>query len=165
MWKWNLQQFAGSLTVTVIKDVNDNWTAASASPSSSLAEDDVVTLTATPATGYEIDDIEVIAGGGKVYNDDGTLKLVMGAANATLFFKAKKSNLYKVVEETPVWVNGAKTVLKRNMKVIAGPNGAVIDVECSGTELTISADVIAALVKSGAIVKIEGTKFPPMPES
>ena len=165
MWKLNLQQFSGSLTCTVVKDANDNWSAASASPASSLEEGDTVTLTATPATGYEIDDIEVIAGGGTVYDDNGTLKLVMGEANATLFFKAKKNNLYKVVEETPVWVNGAKTVLKRNMKIINGPNGAVIDVECSGTELTINADVIAELVKAGAIVKIEGKKFPPMPAS
>ena len=165
MKKLNLQQFAGSLTVTVLKDVNDNWTAASASPSSSLAEGDASTLTATPASGYEIDDIEVVAGGGTVYKDGSAIKLVMGAANATLLFKAKKNNLYKVVEETPVWVNGAKTVLKRNMKLIAGKNGAVVDVECTPTEVTISADVIAELVKAGALVKIEGKTFPPMPES
>ena len=165
MWKWNLQQFAGSLTVTIVKDANDNWSAASASPSSSLSEGDAATLTATPATGYEIDDIEVIAGGGTVYKDGSALKLVMGSANATLFFKAKKNNLYKVVEETPVWINGTKTLLKRNMKVITGPNGAVIDVECSGTEVTVSADVVKELVKAGALVKIEGTTFPPMPES
>lgn len=163
--KLNLQQFAGSLTVTVIKDANANWSAASASPASSLAEGDASTLTATPATGYEIDDIEVIAGGGKVYKDGSAIKLVMGDANATLYFKAKKNNLYKVVEETPVWINGTSTLLKRNMKVIAGKNGAVVDVKCTPTEVTISADVVKELVKSGALVKIEGTTFPPMPES
>ena len=34
MWKLNLQQFAGALTVTVMKDADDNWTAASARASS-----------------------------------------------------------------------------------------------------------------------------------
>ena len=51
------------------------------------------------------------------------------------------------------------------MKVISGPNGAVVAVECSGTEVTISADVVKELVKAGALVKIEGKTFPPMPES
>ena len=53
MKKLNLQQFAGTLTVTIIKDDNSHWTAASASPASSLAKDDSVALTVTPASGYE----------------------------------------------------------------------------------------------------------------
>ena len=47
----DLQLFAGSLTVTVYKD--SGITTATASPSSSLAEGDTVTLTVTPASGYE----------------------------------------------------------------------------------------------------------------
>lgn len=164
MWKLNLQQFAGALTVTVMKDADDNWTAASASPASSLAEGDTVTLTATPATGYEIDDIQVLAGGVEIYDDDGALKFDMGEGNVTLFFKAKKTNIYKVVEETYVWVNGTKTLLKRNMQIIKGVNGAIVDVECKGSELSLNADVIDSLLKSGAIAKIEGTKFPPKAE-
>lgn len=159
--KMNLQRFAGSLTVTVIKDANANWSAASVSPASSLAKDDTVTITATPATGYEIDEIEVIAGGVSIYDDDGTLKFDMGESNVTLFFKAKASNLYQIVENTYVSVNGTVTKLTRNMMLKYGVNGAVIGVEGGGSAVTLSADIVNALVKSGALVKIEGTKYPP----
>lgn len=158
--KLNLQQFAGSLTVTVIKDVNANWTAASVSPASSLAKDDTVTITATPASGYEIDEIEVIAGGVSIYDDDGTLKFDMGESNVTLFFKAKKNNLYKIVENTFVSVNGTVTQLTRNMMIRYSPAGAVIGVDGDGSEVSLSVDIVNALIKSGALVKIEGTKYP-----
>ena len=59
MRKIDLQLFTGS-SVTVYKDAH--MTTASASPASSLEEGDTVTLTATPASGYEIDDIEYGAG-------------------------------------------------------------------------------------------------------
>lgn len=162
--KMDLQRFAGSLTVTVIKDVNANWTAASVSPASSLAKDDVVTITATPATGYEIDDIEVVAGGVEIYDDDGALKFAMGESNVTLYFKAKANNVYQIVENCYVSVNGTVTQLTRNTMLKYGVNGAVIGVDVNGTAVTLSADIVDALKKNGAIVKIEGAKFPPKPE-
>lgn len=151
--KLNLQQFAGSLTVTIMKDDNSHWTAASASPASSLAKDDEVALTVTPADGYELDEIEVLAGGVTIVEDDGDYGFVMGESNVTLYFKSKADNLYKVVENTWVSVNGSSTELKRNMIVVAGPNGAVVDVKCTPTALTISPDVIKSLLASGAIIK------------
>ena len=156
----NLQRFAGSMTVTVIKDANANWTAASVSPASSLAEGDTVTITATPATGYEIDEIEVIAGGVSIYDDDGTLKFDMGESNVTLFFKAKANNLYQIVENTFVSVNGTVTRLTRNMMIKYSPAGAVIGVDGGKDTVSLSADILSALVKSGAIVKVEGKKYP-----
>ena len=61
MKELNLQQFAGSLTVTVLKD--GNVTAATATPASSLAKDDDVALAMTFASGYELNEIECISGG------------------------------------------------------------------------------------------------------
>ena len=150
----NLQKFAGSLTVTIMKDDNSHWTAASASPASSLAEGDTVTLTLTPASGYELDEVEVLAGGVTIEEDDGTYTFDMGASNVTLFVKAKADNIYKVVENTWVWVNGSGTKLKRNMVIEHGPNGAIVGVNCKGTAINVNADIIAALVESGALIKM-----------
>ena len=152
MRKLNLQQFSGSLTLTVKND--GNWSATTASPSSSLAEDDKSTLTLTANTGYELDEIEVIEGGATIENDNGTWKVKMGEANATIFVKGKKNNVYQIVEETPVWINGTSTLLKRNMKLVKGNNGAIVGVDVTGSEVTLNADVVAALVKSGAIIKL-----------
>lgn len=153
--KLNLQQFAGSLTVTVLKDDNAKWTAASASPASSLAKDDTVTLTVTPASGYELDEIECIAGGvTPEYDADDGWTFKMGESNVTLFFKAKGNNIYRIVENTFVSLNGTVTQLQRNMQIVRGVNGAIIDVKGEGTAITLSADLIDALVKSGAIVKV-----------
>jgi len=153
--KLNLQQFAGSLTVTVLKDDNAKWTAASASPASSLAKDDTVTLTVTPASGYELDEIECIAGGvTPEYDADDGWTFKMGESNVTLFFKAKGNNIYRIVENTFVSLNGTVTQLQRNMQIVRGVNGAIIDVKGEGSAITLSADLIDALVKSGAIVKV-----------
>lgn len=146
----DLQRFAGSLTVTVLKDANIS--AASASPASSLAKGDTVELTITPATGYELDEIEVISGG--VTIDMEELEFDMGESNVTLFVKSKANNLYKVVENTFVCVNGTVTNLVRNMKIVTGKNGAIVGVESDGTALTLSADIIGNLVNSGAIIKM-----------
>ena len=155
MQKLNLQQFAGTLTVTIIKDVNAHWTAASASPASSLAKDDTVALTVTPASGYEVDEIEVIAGGVTIdYDPDDGYSFTMGESNVTLFFKSKADNVYKVVENVTVNVNGTKTDLTRNMSLEYGPNGAVIGVSASGTAITLSSEIVSELVKAGTIVKI-----------
>ena len=154
MEKLNLQQFAGSLTVTIMKDDNSHWTAASASPASSLAKDDTVTLTVTPASGYELDEIEVLAGGVTIEEDDGTYSFDMGESNVTLFFKSKANNIYKIVENCYVSVNGSVTKLTRNMTLEYGKNGAIVGASCSGTAVTLSADIVAALVESGAIIKV-----------
>ena len=155
MQKLNLQQFAGSLTVTIMKDDNSHWTAASASPASSLAKDDAVALTVTPASGYELDEIEVLAGGVTVVNDpDDGWGFTMGESNVTLFFKSKANNLYKVVENVTVNVNGTKTNLVRNMSLEYGPNGAIIGVSGSGTAVTLSSEIVSELVKAGSIIKV-----------
>lgn len=146
----NLQWFAGSLTVTVLKDAN--ITTASASPASSLAKGDTVELTITPASGYELDEIEVISGG--VTIDMEELEFDMDESNVTLYVKSKANNLYKVVENTFVCVNGTVTNLVRNMTIVTGKNGAIVGVESDGTALTLSADIIGNLVESGAIIKM-----------
>lgn len=148
----DLQRFAGSLTLTVTND--GHFSATSASPSSSLAENDKSTLTITASSGYELDEIEVIAGGATIENDSGTWKVKMGASNATIFVKGKKNNLYKIVENTHVWINGTTTELVRNMTLQRGANGAIVGVDCNGSEVTLSSDLVSALVKSGAIIKM-----------
>lgn len=145
----NLQLFSGH-SVTVYKD--SNMTTASASPNSSVEADTEVTLTLTPASGYEVDQI-IVLGGGVTVNKE-TKKFAMGDANVVLAVTSKADNLYKIVENCDVVINGAKTSLIRNMTLVAGPSGAVIGVDCTGTAITLAAEVVASLVKSGAIVKI-----------
>lgn len=61
---------------------------------------------------------------------------------------------YMIVENQTVSVNGVKTELKRNMKLRTGVNGAVIGAECTGSEISLDADMIRNLKASGAIVEI-----------
>lgn len=148
--KLDLQQFAGSLTVTVNKD--GHTTTATASPSSSLAKGDTVTLTLVFDTGYELDEIETIAGGVTVDPETKTFK--MDESNVILYVKSKKNNMYLVTENTYVNVNGTATELKRNIKLAESATGAIVGVESDGTAVTVSADVVASLVKQGVLVKI-----------
>jgi hypothetical protein len=148
--KLDLQQFAGSLTVTVNKD--GHTTTATASPSSSLAKGDTVTLTLAFDTGYELDEIETIAGGVTVDPETKTFK--MDESNVILYVKSKKNNMYLVTENTYVNVNGTATELKRNIKLAESATGAIVGVESDGTAVTVSADVVASLVKQGVLVKI-----------
>ena len=150
--KLNLQRFAGSLTLTVLND--GHFSATSASPSSSLAENDKSTLTITASSGYELDEIEVIAGGATIENDNGTWKVKMGASNATIFVKGKKNNMYKIVENCTVNVNGTQTNLVRNMTLQSGRNGAIVGVDVTGTEVTLSTEMVSGLVKAGVLIKI-----------
>ena len=129
--KLNLQQFAGSLTVTVNKD--GHTTTATASP-------------------YELDEIETIAGGVTVDPETKTFK--MDESNVILYVKSKKNNMYLVTENTYVNVNGTATELKRNIKLAESATGAIVGVESDGTAVTVSADVVASLVKQGVLVKI-----------
>lgn len=151
--KLNLQLFAGTLTVTMYKD--SGITTATASPDSSLAKNDAVALTITPASGYELDEIEVIAGGVTPEFKNNAWGFKMGEADVVLNVKSKGEAMYKVVENTFTCVNGTVTNLVKNMQLVVGPNGAIVDVSCTGTDLSsLSADIIAALVASGAIIKI-----------
>ena len=151
--KLDLQKFAGALTLTIYND--GNFSATTGSPSSSLAENDKSTLTITANTGYELDTIEVISGGATILNESGTWKVKMGASNAVIYVKGKKNNVYKVTENCYVCVNGGTpTELQRNMTIEYGKTGAIVGVNSTGTALTISADVIAALVDSGVLIKV-----------
>ena len=149
--RMNLQMFAGSLTVTVYKD--SGMTTASASPASSLAKGDTVTLTLTPASGNEVDKVIVLSGGVTV--DMATKKFDMGESNVVLCVTSKDATTYKVVENCRCSVNGTVTNLTRNMKIVKGPNGAIIGVDSEGTDLgSLSADLVKQLVASGVLVKI-----------
>ena len=149
--KLNLQQVTGS-SLTVLND--GNFSATTASPNSDLAKDAKATLTITANSGYELDEIEVIAGGCTIENDSGTWKVKMGESNATVFVKGKKNNVYKVTETTYVWYNGTGTTLKKNMFLEYGKNGEITGIRCSGSEVSINADIIAQLVKDGVLVKM-----------
>lgn len=149
--KLNLHEFDDPATYTVTCLADSGYSAFSASPASG-AKGTEVTLTITPATGYEVDEVEVAAGGVTVNMT--TKKFSIGEANVVLYAKSKANNLYKVTENTMVNVNGTKTELVRNMTLVTTKSGAVVDVACSGTALTISADVIADLVAQGVLVKM-----------
>ena len=150
----NLKMFAGSLTLTTYKDAG--LSAATPSASTSLAEEDEVTYTLTFATGYELDECEIIAGGA-TYNP-ATKKLTMGAANAVVYFKTKANNKFLVTENAYANVNGAEIELKKNMVLEIGNNGAVIGVRAAsgGQSLTLATfqPAIDGLIASGVLVKI-----------
>ena len=150
--KLNLQRFTGSYTLTVYND--GNFSATSASPSSSLDKDDKSTLTITANTGYELDRIEVVTGGAEVLYESDAWKVKMGNASAVVKVFGKKNNLYKVVENCYVNVNGSATELQRNLVLQRGATGAITGVTSDGTELSISSDVIASLVAQGVLIKI-----------
>jgi len=150
----NLHWFdATTYTTTIYKD--SNITTATASPTSgTVAEGATVTLTIEPASGYELDEIEVVSGGVTVEIGD-SITFEMGDANVVLNVTSKKSTLYKVVENCYTCINGTVTQLTRNMTFTFGPNGAIVGVNCSGTDLaSLSASIIEGLVASGVIIKM-----------
>lgn len=146
------QLFAGGHSVTVVAD--GGFSAASASSSSDVQQNADVTLTLTPAENKEIASVEVLSGGVTLTVTSGTYGFKMGTADVVIVAKSKANNIYKVVENTYVCVNGTVTNLQRNMQLVKGPNGAIVDVDCAGSAVSVSADVIAALVKSGALIKL-----------
>ena len=153
--KLDLQMFddPATYTTTIYKDAG--ITSATASPSSgTVAKDATVTISVTPASGYELDVIDVAAGGVTItYGDSITFK--MGEANVVLNVKSKKSTLYKVTENVYTCVNGTVTQLTRNMVLSFGKTGAIIDVTCTGTDLSsLNASILAQLIDSGVLVKI-----------
>ena len=149
---FNLQLFAGGHSVTCLKD--GNMTTFSASSTSDVQAEATVTLTVTPATGYELDRIEVLAGGVEPKYESSAWTFKMGSADVTLIAHSKANNIYKIVENCDVWVNGSKTHLQRNMELVRGNNGAITGVTCTGTAVTLNSEIVAALVKEGRLVKI-----------
>ena len=149
---FNLQRFDDpTYTLTVYKDAH--ITTATASKDSGIAANEEVTLTIVPASGYELADIEVVSGGCEVNMT--TKKVKIKSANGVVFVKSKSATTYKVVETTIYNINGTKGKLSRNMKLKVTANGSVYDVECEGTSLaSVNADIIAQLVKDGALVKM-----------
>ena len=148
----NLHLFDG-YSVTCYKDAHA--TAFSASPNSSVAKGTTVTLTVTPASGYEVDEIEVIEGGVTITLASSTYSFKMGEANVVLYLKTKANNLYMVTEDTMASVNDSKVVLTKNTTVVLTPNGAPkeVSVKNGGTEITSSA-AVQQLIDQGVLVKI-----------
>ena len=151
--KMDLSLFAGSYTLTVYND--GNFSATSASPSSSLAKDDLATLTITPSTGYVLDEIEVVSGGATVQDDSGTKKIKMGNASAVIFIKGKLAKNYMVTEACMVSVNESKTVLHKNTVVQLTKNGVPkgVTVENGGAVIADS-DAVQSLIDQGILVLI-----------
>lgn len=151
MKKLNLQLFAGGHSVTVYKD--EHMTTASASSTSDVQAEATVTLTLTPATGYEVDEVEVIAGGVTIEEEGETTSFEMGSENVVLFVKSKANNKYIVTEECMANVNDTKTVLHKNMVVNVTPNGVPYKIDSDGTSVTVDA-AIQNLIDTGVLQKI-----------
>lgn len=146
--KFRLKWFDDTYTVTVYKDAG--ITTATASPASG-AKNTEVTLTITPASNKMIDEIEVVTGGVTVNPE--TKKFTIGEADVVLYVKSKSSKSYMVTENTFTCVNGVKLQLTRNMMIRQSATGAIIGVDCEGTEITLN-DAIQNLIDSGVIVPI-----------
>ena len=147
----DLQLFAGGHAVTVLKDAN--MTTASASSTTDVQAAATVTLTLTPASGYEVADVEVLAGGVTVHQDDDTVSFAMGSSDVIIKVTSQKNNEYRISENCFVCVNRTATEIRRNLREIKGANGELLRVECTPTALNISADVIKQLEAAGVIEK------------
>jgi len=157
----NLQLFAGGHSVTVNKDAH--MTTASASSTSDVQAEATVTLTLTPASNYEVANVEVLAGGVTIHQDGTTVSFTMGSENVIINVTSQKNNLYKVVENCDVTINGTKTSLVKNVTPIYTACGGLADVECTETAITLDAAVVAEMVKAGIIVKKPAWKGEPTP--
>ena len=148
----DLQLFAGGHNVTVLKDAH--MTTASASSTSDVQAAATVTLTLTPASNYEVADVQVLAGGVTVHQDDDTISFAMGSSDVVIYVTSQKNNEYRISENVPVVLNGVvNNTVKRNLKEIRGTNGELLRVDCTPTALSISADIIKALEAEGVIEK------------
>ena len=154
--KLNLHMFDDPATYTVTCYADSGFTAFSASPASG-AKNTTVTLTITPKSGSELDEIEVIAGGVTLEtSDEGVVSFKIGEANVVLSAKSKADNKYMVTEECKACLNGgAWTVLHKNTVIQLTPNGAPkgITVENGGATVTVDA-AIQNLIDQGILVKI-----------
>ena len=151
MRKIDLQLFAGGHSVTVVKD--GHMTTASASSTSDVQKISDVTLTLTPASGYELDKIEVLSGGVTITKDDDTYGFKMGEADVVIVVYSKANNLYKITESVDTWVNDTKVQLTKNVKEVYTANGALADVECTPTALTVT-PAIQSLIDAGIVIKV-----------
>lgn len=152
MKKLNLKWFDDPATYTVTCYSDSGMSAFSASPASG-AKNTTVTLTVTPASNKELDEIEVIAGGVTITHESDTYTLKIGEANVVLYAKSKSSKAYMVTENTFTCVNGTKVELTRNMILRTSATGAIIGVDCTGTEITLN-DAIQNLIDAGVLIKI-----------
>ena len=150
-WKMDLILFDTTYTVTVKKDANITTATASAASGAKGTE---ITLTITPATGYEVAEYEVIEGGVTV--NPTTKKFTIGEANVLIYVKSKANNKYLVTEECKACINGgAWTVLHKNAVVQLTPNGVPkgVTAENGGASVTVN-DGIQYLIDQGILVKI-----------
>lgn len=151
MRKIDLQLFAGGHSVQIIKDAN--MTTASASASSDVQKNADVTLTLTPASGYEIDEIKVLSGGVEVKLTNDTWGFKMGEADVVIVVTSKKNNLYIITESVDTWVNDTKVKLTKNVKELYAANGAIYGVQVTPSELTVT-PAIQSLIDAGIVIKV-----------
>lgn len=148
--KLNLQYFAGGHSVTLVHD--DGASAFSASASSDVQKNAEVTLTVTLKTGYEVAAYDVLSGDVEVNPE--TKKFTMGEKDVVIALKTKGSNVYAVVEDTFVNINGTRTELKKNVTLQKSANGGVYGAVVNGTAITVDTAVVAQLAAAGVLVKL-----------
>ena len=148
----NLRMFAGGHSVTVVAD--GGFSACSASATTDVAKDTEVTISTTLASGYQLDEFEVLQGGVTVNPSTG--KFTMGEANVVIAAKSKSATGYIVTEDTVMDVNGTRVSLKKNISYTKAANGAIIGVNIAGggTEVTSCGAAVTELIKSGVLVHI-----------
>jgi len=151
--KMILDLFAGGHSVTCLKDAH--MTTFSASATTDVQENATVTLTVTPASGYEVDEIEVCAGGVTVTLTSSTYSFTMGNADVTLYCKSKADNKYMITEECMASVNETKVVLHANNVISLTPNGVpkAVTAANGGASVTVT-PAIQSLIDQGILVKI-----------
>lgn len=152
--KFNLSWFDPT-TYTTTMYYDSGISAASASPTSGTVEKGAtVTLSLTFASGYELDSIDVAAGGVTVNIGD-TITFKMGEANVVLNIKSKKSTMYKVTENCYTCINGAVTNLTKNIVLGYGKNGDIVEVTSTGTDCSsLNATILAQLIEAGVLIKM-----------
>lgn len=149
--KMILDLFAGGHSVTVVADAG--MSAASASSTSDVAKDAEVTLTLTAASGYELKDVEVLAGGVTV--DPSTKKFTMGSDNVILVVHSRATTSFLVTEEIMIAVNDTRVQLHKNAKVVLTPNGVPKEVIADGGATTITLnDAVQSAIDQGILVPI-----------
>ena len=151
--KMILDLFAGGHSVTVVAD--DGFSAASASSTSDVQKNADVTLTLTLGSGKMLDSVEALSGGVTITESSGTYGFKMGEADVVIVAKSKANNKYLVTEECVAFLNGAKTELHKNAKVVLTPNGVpkAVEAEGGGASVTVNA-AIQELIDQGILVQI-----------
>ena len=149
--KMILDLFAGGHDVTVVADAG--MTTASDSATSDVQKNAEVTLTLTPDTGYEVKEVEVLAGG-VTYNPS-TKKFVMGEADVIIVVRTRATTSFLVTEEIMLAVNDTRVQLHKNAKVVLTPNGVPKAVIADGGAATITLnDAVQSAIDQGILVPI-----------